>query len=117
MDKKEIPSAHIDNLSDGIAFNETVVQIGSVDAQSGLGLKSITGITDWENADHVRIDIILDRYRVIKQLGEGSFGRVFLARDEKLDRLVAIKVAKKAFKDTERLKSFFQEARILASLD
>ena len=55
MDKKEIPSAHIDNLSDGIAFNETVVQIGSVDAQSVLGLKSITGITDWENADHVRV--------------------------------------------------------------
>ncbi|MSR51168.1 MAG: serine/threonine protein kinase [Gemmataceae bacterium] len=53
----------------------------------------------------------------MKQLGEGSFGRVFLARDEKLDRLVAIKVAKKAFKDTEQLNSFFEEARILASLD
>jgi formylglycine-generating enzyme required for sulfatase activity len=117
MDKKEIPSAHIDNLSDGIAFNETVVQIGSVDVQQVSGLKSITGITDWENADAVEVEIILDRYRVIKQLGEGSFGRVFLARDEKLDRLVAIKVAKKAFKDTERLKSFFEEARILASLD
>jgi serine/threonine protein kinase len=117
MDKKEIPSAQIDKLGNDIGFNETVVQFGSVDAQSVSGLKSITGITDWENADHVRIDIILDRYRVIKQLGEGSFGRVFLARDEKLDRLVAIKVAKKAFKDTERLKSFFEEARILASLD
>ncbi len=117
MDKKEILSAQIDNLGNGIAFNETVVQIGSVDSQSVSGLKSITGITDWENADQVHVDIILDRYRVIKQLGEGSFGRVFLARDEKLDRLVAIKVAKKAFKDTERLKSFFEEARILASLD
>lgn len=95
MDKKEILSAQIDNLGNDIAFNETVVQFGSVDAQSVSGLKSITGITDWENADQVHVDIILDRYRVIKQLGEGSFGRVFLARDEKLDRLVAIKVAKK----------------------
>ena len=117
MDKKEIPSAQNDNLGNGIAFNETVIQFGSVDALPVSGLKSITGITDWENADQVKVDIILDRYRVIKQLGEGSFGRVFLARDEKLDRLVAIKVAKKAFKDTERLKSFFNEARILASLD
>ena len=117
MDKKEIPSAQNDNLGNGIAFNETVVQFGSVDSQPVSGLKSITGITDWENADELNVDIILDRYRVIKQLGEGSFGRVFLARDEKLDRLVAIKVAKKAFKDTERLKSFFEEARILASLD
>ena len=117
MDKKEILSAQTDNLGNSLAFNETVVQFGSVDAKSVSSLKSITGITDWENADQVQVDIILDRYRVIKQLGEGSFGRVFLARDEKLDRLVAIKVAKKAFKDTERLKSFFEEARILASLD
>ena len=117
MDKKEIPSAQNDNLGNNLAFNETVVQFGSVDAQPVSGLKSITGVADWENADQVKVDIILDRYRVIKQLGEGSFGRVFLARDEKLDRLVAIKVAKKTFKDTERLKSFFDEARILASLD
>ena len=117
MDKKEILSAQNDNLGNGIAFNETVVQFGSVDPQHVSPLRSITGITDWENAEQVRVDVILDRYRVIKQLGEGSFGRVFLARDEKLDRLVAIKVAKKAFKDAERLKSFFEEARILASLD
>ena len=117
MDKKEILSAQNDNLGNGIAFNETVVQFGSVDPQHVSPLRSITGITDWENAEQVRVDVILDRYRVIKQLGEGSFGRVFLARDEKLDRLVAIKVAKKAFKDTERLKSFFEEARVLASLD
>ncbi|MCY2941649.1 MAG: bifunctional serine/threonine-protein kinase/formylglycine-generating enzyme family protein [Planctomycetota bacterium] len=117
MDKKEILSAQNDNSGNRIGFNETVVQFDSVDAQPVSALKSITGITDWENAEQVQLDIILDRYRVIKQLGEGSFGRVFLARDEKLDRLVAIKVAKKAFKDTERLKSFFEEARILASLD
>jgi len=117
MDKKEIPFAQNDNLGNVIAFNETIVQFDSVHGQPRTGLKSITGITDWENSDQVQVDIILDRYRVIKQLGEGSFGRVFLARDEKLDRLVAIKVAKKAFKDTERLKSFFEEARILASLD
>ena len=117
MDKKEIPFAQNDNLGNVIAFNETIVQFDSVHGQPRTGLKSITGITDWENSDQVQVDIILDRYRVIKQLGEGSFGRVFLARDEKLDRFVAIKVAKKAFKDTERLKSFFEEARILASLD
>lgn len=117
MDKKEILSAQIDNLANDIVFNETVVQFGSVDAQSVSGLKSITGVTDWENADQVHVDIILDRYRVIKQLGEGSFGRVFLARDEKLNRLVAIKIAKKTFKEQDRLTSFFEEARVLASLD
>ncbi|MCY2972873.1 MAG: hypothetical protein NTZ30_19705, partial [Planctomycetota bacterium] len=65
MDKKEILSTQNENLGNGI-LNETVVQFGSVDAQPVSGLKSITGITDWENADQVKVDIILDRYRVIK---------------------------------------------------
>lgn len=111
MDKKEILSAQIDNLGNDIAFNETVVQFGSVDAQSVSGLKSITGITDWENADQVHVDIILDRYRVIKQLGEGSFGRVFLARDEKLDRLVAIKVAKKSIQRHRTIEIIFRRGK------
>ncbi len=34
----------------------------------------------------------IGRYRVIRQLGQGGFGRVFLAHDDELDRPVAIKV-------------------------
>ena len=34
----------------------------------------------------------LGRYRVEKLLGQGSFGRVYLAYDEPLRRLVAVKV-------------------------
>ena len=82
----------------GIAYNETVVKAMSIGADSTSGLKSITGVDNWESLEQVQVDIILDRYKVVKQLGEGSFGRVFLARDEKLNRLVAIKIAKKTFK-------------------
>ena len=60
------------------------------------------------------------RYRILKPLGEGGMGTVYLARDSQLDRLVALKVPKleeKAGPDSEALKRFFQEARAAATLN
>ncbi len=55
----------------------------------------------------------LGRYRVVERLGRGGFGQVFLARDDELDRPVAIKLADRLmFEDAD-----VSEARIVASLD
>ena len=56
-------------------------------------------------------------YRIIKKLGQGGMGEVFLAEDTNLKRQVAVKVLPGTFlKDPERLVRFDREAKLLASL-
>src|SRR4051812_19686312 len=60
----------------------------------------------------------IGRYRIIRRLGKGSFGRVYLAHDDDLDRPVAIKVPNpERITDAEDMEAFLIEARILAKLD
>jgi formylglycine-generating enzyme required for sulfatase activity len=60
----------------------------------------------------------IDRYRILRILGRGGFGLVYLARDELLERLVAIKVPRleRVTRDQD-IDNFLNEARTLASLD
>ncbi|RLS34681.1 MAG: serine/threonine protein kinase [Planctomycetota bacterium] len=60
----------------------------------------------------------IGRFRVQRILGDGGFGRVYLAFDEELRRSVAIKVPH-AYRiaNPSDIETYFEEARILASLD
>src|ERR1700730_9334004 len=53
-----------------------------------------------------------DRYQLLSMLGEGGMGEVWKARDQRIDRIVALKVSKAEF--TERFK---QEARLVGQLN
>jgi serine/threonine protein kinase len=60
----------------------------------------------------------IGRYRVIRLLGQGGFGRVYLAQDDDLDRSVAVKVPNPSrVAGPEDVEAFLTEARILAKLD
>ncbi len=57
-------------------------------------------------------------FTVLRLLGEGGMGRVFLAYDTKLDRRLAIKVLpERLSRDPDRLHRLRTEARLLASLN
>ncbi len=60
----------------------------------------------------------IGRYRVLKVLGEGAFGCVYLAQDAELERLVAIKTPHaRGFASTADVEAYLDEARNVARLD
>ncbi|MDZ7705773.1 MAG: protein kinase [Trueperaceae bacterium] len=61
---------------------------------------------------------VLGNYRVLRQLGAGAMGVVYVARDERLEREVAIKVINtSSYDDDARKQRFLREARAVAALD
>jgi serine/threonine protein kinase/Flp pilus assembly protein TadD len=56
-------------------------------------------------------------YRILKKIGEGGMGEVFLAEDTKLDRNVALKTLSHPSPSEELLARFEREAKAAAALD
>src|SRR5262249_32737779 len=64
------------------------------------------------------IGALLGHYRILEQIGHGGMGVVFRARDEQLERDVAVKILPPGtFPDENARRRFRREARVLARLN
>jgi serine/threonine protein kinase len=61
-------------------------------------------------------EVLRERYRLIRELGRGGYGSVWLAEDEKLGGYVAVKHLSRGFFPEDRKDDVLQEARKAAKL-
>ena len=60
----------------------------------------------------------ISHYRIIKSIGAGGMGEVYLAEDTQLDRKVALKILPSEFSsDRDRMGRFVREAKAASAID
>ena len=73
-------------------------------------------VEEWVTTE-LRPGQALGDYELLRPLGHGGMGRVYLVRDKQLGRQVALKLLPRRFtSDRERVRRFRQEARAIAAL-
>ena len=64
------------------------------------------------------IGVKLSHYKILARIGAGGMGEVYLARDARLERRVALKLLPQKFtQDPERLQRFIREAKAASALN
>ena len=102
-------------LEGGPEPEKQATTVHSPESQSTAGYAE--GLSDTVGFDPVVQPRTIGRFRVHSIVGEGGFGRVYVAHDEELQRLVAIKVPRsEAFASNQQVESFFNEAQAAAGL-
>ena len=108
----------VDAPSNGIPTGPLADGTEHVLTASGVGESTIAVVSCHESLDLQKVvPLWLGRYQIVRLLGQGSFGSVYLARDGELHRDVAIKVPKtRSLALSGQLEALLAEARLAAAL-
>src|SRR6187399_1772125 len=68
-------------------------------------------------ADQPSLPARVGHYSIVRKLGEGGMGIVYAARDERLQRMVAVKTMSSLARDESARRRFWREARAAASVN
>ena len=108
----------VDSPANGIPPGPLVDGTEHVLTDSGVGESTIAVVRCHESIDLQKVvPVWLGRYQIVRLLGQGSFGSVYLARDGELHRDVAIKVPiTRVLAMPGQLEALLAEARLAAGL-
>ena len=93
-------------LPDDTSNEPTILE--PVNATDSFDVKSLTGLSD--------IPRQFGRYLIQRELGRGGMGAVYLAQDQQLGRMVALKIPLFRTEDESGVERFYREARAMATL-
>lgn len=89
-------------------------------AESFLETPAIAKVADVIEAEQKKLEAgkCFGHYEIIKQIGVGGMGEVYLAQDKKLDRQIAVKFLNEKFSRQEsNLQRFIREAKAASALN
>ena len=121
--KPEVRQALLEQGCDGnIELRREVESLLSSydNAESFMEMPAVVEVAETFDAEIPQLEKgqVLGHYEIIRQIGEGGMGEVYLANDKILDRKVAVKVLYEKFSQHKsNLQRFIQEAKAASSLN
>jgi serine/threonine protein kinase/Tfp pilus assembly protein PilF len=120
-DDQELRS-EVEHLLDSYDENDSFLENSAVAEVAGIFNDERNSGDDFdsemETARFQTGDLLNQRYEVIRLLGKGGMGAVYLAKDTRIDRNVSLKVLHSdVASNKERLRRFAQEARAVSALN
>lgn len=120
--KPELRAAFLVEHCDSIAVRDEVISLLQAQHDAGSFLEGISAANVIQNsyqktASEKLIGELIDQYRIVREIGRGGMGVVFLAERETFHQQVAIKIINRGMDSDAIVERFFRERQIMAALN